>query len=109
MKIKFCILFAIALAGFMLPAAQLPAEVKVSPNGTLLFEGGKLQIVFYDRRWRGMSNADFKDIRNNINREGGTLTAKFNKNEVSGKFKRGDSDRIANMYLDLLNQAQKAQ
>ena len=86
MKIKFCILFAIALAGFMLPAAQLPAEVKVSPNGTLLFEGGKLQIVFYDRRWRGMSNADFKDIRNNINREGGTLTAKFNKNEVSGKF-----------------------
>ena len=29
--------------------------------------------------------------------------------EVSGKFKRGDSDRIAGMYLDLLNQAQKAQ
>lgn len=28
--------------------------------------------------------------------------------EVSGKFKRGDSDRIANMYLDLLQQVKEA-
>ena len=86
MNIKFCILFAVVALCFMLPAAQLPAGIKVDPTGTVVFDGGKLFVCVYNSRWRSVSNTDFKNIQNNISAEGGILTASFDRNDIKGKF-----------------------
>ena len=86
MNVKICFSFLVSIICFILSASQLPAGVKVSPSGSLLFEGGKFEVCAYTPRWRGFSNADFKNVKNNISRQGGTLTAEFDKHDLRGKF-----------------------
>lgn len=86
MNLKTFILLAAAAVGIMLPAAQLPSGVKVNTNGTIAFDGGKLAVCTYDAKWRGISNADFQNIKNDISAKGGVLTASFDKNGIQGKY-----------------------
>ena len=67
-------------------AVELPQGVSVNQSGEMILCGGKKATSFFAPRWRGVSNRDFKNIKNNIGRKGGVYTATFNKNNLQGRY-----------------------
>ena len=67
-------------------AVELPQGVSVNQFGEMILCGGKKATSFFAPRWRGVSNRDFKNIKNNIGRKGGVYTATFNKNNLQGRY-----------------------
>ena len=86
MKKALFLCAAVFMAVQVCCAVELPQGISVGKTGEITLYGGKKGTSFFAPRWRGVSNGDFKNIKNNIGRKGGTFTSEFDKNNLRGRY-----------------------